>query len=137
MSKKMMMCTAALSIALLSGCASVPMESAEKDKELKAFPTPSQDQAGLYIFRDSSLGPILKKTVKIDDQVIGEPGDIEAGILGCPGRLQQGKPPWRAVPDRRPPAALRDRRPTTAHTPPSRIAPHVAAESQRAAGSWR
>jgi len=72
MSKKMMMCTAALSIALLSGCASVPMESAEKDKELKAFPTPSQDQAGLYIFRDSSLGPILKKTVKIDDQVIGE-----------------------------------------------------------------
>lgn len=72
MSKKLMMCAAALGIALLSGCASVPMESAEKDQELKAFPAPPQDQAGLYIFRDGALGPILKKTVKVDDEVIGE-----------------------------------------------------------------
>ncbi|MDD0842829.1 DUF2846 domain-containing protein [Pseudomonas sp. Gutcm_11s] len=71
MSKKMM-CAAALGVALLSGCASVPMESAEKDQALKAFPTPPQDQAGLYIFRDSSLGPALKKTVKVDGEVIGE-----------------------------------------------------------------
>ncbi|PAV49473.1 hypothetical protein CK486_01500 [Pseudomonas sp. HAR-UPW-AIA-41] len=72
MSKNFMMCSAALTIALLSGCASVPMESPEQDKALKAFPAPAQDKAGLYIFRDSSLGPVLKKTVKIDDQTIGE-----------------------------------------------------------------
>jgi hypothetical protein len=72
MSKKSLICTAALSIALLSGCASVPMESPEQDKALKAFPTPPQDKAGLYVFRDSSLGPILKKTVTLDNQVIGE-----------------------------------------------------------------
>lgn len=71
MSKKMM-CAAALGVALLSGCASVPMESSEKDQALKAFPTPPQDQAGLYIFRDSSLGPALKKTVTVDGEVIGE-----------------------------------------------------------------
>ncbi|WP_043309362.1 DUF2846 domain-containing protein [Pseudomonas sp. ML96] len=71
MSKKMMG-AAALGIALLSGCASVPMESSEKDQALKAFPTPPQDQAGLYIFRDSSLGPALKKTVTVDGEVIGE-----------------------------------------------------------------
>jgi hypothetical protein len=72
MSKKLMMCAAALGVALLSGCASVPMESAEKDQALKAFPTPPENQAGLYIFRDSALGPVLKKTVKIDNQVVGE-----------------------------------------------------------------
>ncbi|MFI8384350.1 DUF2846 domain-containing protein [Pseudomonas sp. NPDC079086] len=72
MSKKLMICAAALGIALLSGCASVPMESAEKDQALKAFPAPPENQAGLYIFRDSALGPILKKTVKIDNEVVGE-----------------------------------------------------------------
>lgn len=72
MSKKLMMCAAALGVALLSGCASVPMESAEKNQELKAFPAPPANQAGLYIFRDSVLGPVLKKTVKIDNEVVGE-----------------------------------------------------------------
>ncbi|BBP84660.1 DUF2846 domain-containing protein [Pseudomonas sp. No.21] len=69
---KIMMCTAALAVALLSGCASVPMESPEKDAALKAFPNPPQDQSAVYIFRDTSLGAALKKTVKIDDKVIGE-----------------------------------------------------------------
>ncbi|UVE18963.1 DUF2846 domain-containing protein [Pseudomonas sp. LS44] len=72
MYKKMMMCAAALGIALLSGCASVPMESVEKNQELKAFPTPPENQVGVYIFRDSVLGGALKKTVKIDNEVVGE-----------------------------------------------------------------
>jgi hypothetical protein len=72
MSKKLMICAATLGVALLSGCASVPMESAEKNQEFKAFPAPPENQAGLYIFRDSALGPILKKTVKIDNKVVGE-----------------------------------------------------------------
>lgn len=71
MQKKVMM-TAALAVALLSGCASVSMESPEKNQQLKAFPTPPQDQSGLYIFRDSMLGASLKKTVSVDGQVIGE-----------------------------------------------------------------
>lgn len=69
---KKLMSTAVLSTVLLSGCASVPMEPADKDQALKTFPVPPQDQAGLYIFRDSPLGFALKKTVKIDGQVIGE-----------------------------------------------------------------
>lgn len=72
MSKKLIMCAAALGIALLSGCASVPMESAEKNQVYKAFPTPPENQAGVYIFRDSMLGSGLKKTVKIDNDVVGE-----------------------------------------------------------------
>lgn len=72
MIKHLMMSAAALSFAVLTGCASVPMESSEKDQAYKAFTAPPQDQAGLYIFRDSMLGAALKKSVKIDGEVIGE-----------------------------------------------------------------
>ncbi|EHY76849.1 DUF2846 domain-containing protein [Stutzerimonas stutzeri] len=72
MFNKLTMSAVALGFALLSGCASVPMESADKDQALKSFSAPPQDQAGLYIFRDSSLGAAVKKTIKIDDEVIGE-----------------------------------------------------------------
>lgn len=72
MFKYLMMSAAALGFAAMTGCASVPMESPEKDQALKAFTVPPQDQAGLYIFRDSSLGASLKKTVKINGEPIGE-----------------------------------------------------------------
>lgn len=62
----------ALALAVLTGCASVPMESSEADAKLKAFPTPPADQAGLYIYRDNFAGQALKKSVKIDGKVIGE-----------------------------------------------------------------
>lgn len=63
---------ALLGVALLSGCASVPMESLDRDQQLKQFAAPPAGQAGLYIFRDGSLGASLKKTVSVDNQVIGE-----------------------------------------------------------------
>jgi len=63
---------AALGIAVLSGCASVPMDTPSADAALKSFPAPPADQAGLYIYRDSFAGQGLKKTVKIDGEVIGE-----------------------------------------------------------------
>ncbi len=72
MFKHIMMSAAALGFAVLTGCASVPMESPEKDQAYKAFPAPPENQAGLYVFRDSMLGAALKKTVKIDGEVIGE-----------------------------------------------------------------
>lgn len=71
MSKKLLLC-ASLSLALLSGCASVPMASTEQDQHSKTFAAPPADQSGLYIFRDSILGTAIKKTVKVDGQVIGE-----------------------------------------------------------------
>ncbi|MFZ3153276.1 DUF2846 domain-containing protein [Pseudomonas sp.] len=63
---------AALGIAVLSGCASVPMDTPSADAALKSFPTPPADQAGLYIYRDSFAGQGLKKTVKVDGEIIGE-----------------------------------------------------------------
>lgn len=61
-----------LGFAVLTGCASVPMDSPSADTALKAFTAPPADKAGLYIYRDSFAGQALKKTVKIDGEVIGE-----------------------------------------------------------------
>ncbi|WP_341660410.1 DUF2846 domain-containing protein [Vibrio sp.] len=56
----------------LGGCATVPMASVEEDAAAKEFPTPPEGKSGLYIFRDTYLGPILKKTISIDGEEIGE-----------------------------------------------------------------
>jgi hypothetical protein len=63
---------AAIGFAILTGCASVPMDAPEADLALKTFPTPPADKAGLYIYRDSFAGQSLKKSVTVDGKVIGE-----------------------------------------------------------------
>ncbi|MFG0634248.1 DUF2846 domain-containing protein [Pseudomonas sp. xss_2] len=63
---------AAVGFAILTGCASVPMESPQADAALKTFASPPADQAGLYIYRDSFAGQGLKKTVTLDGKTIGE-----------------------------------------------------------------
>jgi hypothetical protein len=63
---------AAVGLAVLSGCASVPMDTPQADAALKTFAAPSGDQAGLYIYRDSFAGQALKKTVTLDGVAIGE-----------------------------------------------------------------
>jgi hypothetical protein len=57
---------------LLSACASVPMESKEVSNKAKSFAPPSEGNAGLYIFRDSTLGASLKKDIWVDGKCIGE-----------------------------------------------------------------
>ncbi len=71
----------------LVGCATVPMASVEEDKSKKEFTSPSKDTAGLYIYRNSTFGGALKKTVSIDGKVIGETApmtyfyrDIQPGV---------------------------------------------------------
>lgn len=72
MRNKVIFTAIAISIALLSGCASVPMATDEQDTALKAFPQPTANNAGLYVFRNTFGGQALKKTVSIDGSVIGE-----------------------------------------------------------------
>lgn len=72
MLKKSLFLLAIVASVILTGCASVPMAPVEQDQAMKTFSAPASDKAGLYIFRDSSLGAALKKTVSIDNQVIGE-----------------------------------------------------------------
>jgi len=70
MHKKLSLAVVALSV--LSGCATVTMESKEKSDAAKKFAAPAADKAGLYIFRAGSLGGALKKDVWVDGKCLGE-----------------------------------------------------------------
>lgn len=67
-----MFAVAALGLALLAGCASVPMESSEKSELAKKFNPPTSGNAGVYIYRSGSFGGALKKDIWIDGKCIGE-----------------------------------------------------------------
>lgn len=72
MFKKTIILLIVLFSAYFTGCASVPMASVEEDKTRKEFNSPPSDTAGLYIYRNTNLGGALKKTIKIDGEIIGE-----------------------------------------------------------------
>lgn len=57
---------------LVTGCASVPMESKQASDQAKRFATPSQGQAGLYIYRSAGVGSALKKDIWVDGKCVGE-----------------------------------------------------------------
>lgn len=65
---------AGLLLAVLTGCASVPMADEADDAAAKTFAPPPADKAGVYIYRNSSFGGALKKTVFVDGESIGETG---------------------------------------------------------------
>ena len=56
---------------VLSGCASVPMGDAGQDARLKAF-TIAPDRAGIYVYRNESMGGAIKMDVAIDGVDIGQ-----------------------------------------------------------------
>jgi hypothetical protein len=56
----------------LVGCASVPMGDPAKDAALKTFAAPAADKAGLYIYRNESMGAAVKMDVSVDGQPIGQ-----------------------------------------------------------------
>lgn len=57
--------------AALVGCASVPMGDAKQDASLKTFSAPA-DKAGIYIYRNESMGGAIKMDVELDGQLIGQ-----------------------------------------------------------------
>lgn len=57
---------------LFAGCASVPMESAEKTHMATEFGPPSNGNAGLYIYRSGHFGGALKKDIWVDGECLGE-----------------------------------------------------------------
>jgi hypothetical protein len=56
----------------LTGCATVPLAPVEEDTARKTFSSPPLGITGLYIFRNSTLGGALKKSIYIDGELIGE-----------------------------------------------------------------
>lgn len=61
-----------IATALISGCASVPMESKEASAKAKQFNPPAAGNSGLYIYRDSFVGKALKKDIWLDGKCLGE-----------------------------------------------------------------
>lgn len=60
-------------IAALAGCSSVPMESTEIANAAKEFSSPSQDTAGIYVYRkDTFVGAALKKDVWVGKDCVGQ-----------------------------------------------------------------
>lgn len=45
--------------------------SLEEDAAAKEFKAPSEGMAGVYIYRNSSIGQMIKKDLFIDDELIG------------------------------------------------------------------
>jgi len=62
----------ALSLLMLVGCASVPMEGQEVSKAAKQFNPPPAGKSGVYVYRSGSFGAALKKDIWIDDKCLGE-----------------------------------------------------------------
>lgn len=58
-------------VAALSGCASVPMGDPARDAAAKTFTVPA-DKAGIYVFRNESMGAAVRMDVAIDGQPIGQ-----------------------------------------------------------------
>lgn len=60
-----------LVVLLVAGCASVPMGDEARDNQLKTFVAP-KDRAGVYVYRNESIGAAVKMDVEIDGQPIGQ-----------------------------------------------------------------
>jgi len=70
--KKVLLATI-ITTASLAGCSSVPMESIEKANIAKEFNAPSQDTAGIYVYRkDTFVGAALKKDVWVGKDCVGQ-----------------------------------------------------------------
>lgn len=71
--RRVLLAVAAVAVALVSGCASVPMASPEADKQAKSYAT-SPTKANLYIYRNESMGGAIKMTVSVNGRVLGQSG---------------------------------------------------------------
>lgn len=56
---------------LISGCASVPMGDPKQDAALKTFAV-AKEKAGIYIYRNESMGAAVKMDVAVDGRPIGQ-----------------------------------------------------------------
>lgn len=61
-----------LTAAVMTGCASVPLNDINATNKAKTFQTPQNGNAGLYVYRDSFAGQALKKDLWVDGECLGQ-----------------------------------------------------------------
>jgi PBP1b-binding outer membrane lipoprotein LpoB len=69
--KMLSMSVVVAAVILATGCASVPMESPEKDAAAKAF-TVKPDRANIYVYRNESMGAAVKMPVALNGKLVGD-----------------------------------------------------------------
>ena len=71
MVRKFLLAGLLISTVLVTGCATVPMASAERDAQAKAF-TVKPDKANIYVYRNETFGAAVKLDVDLDGRPLGE-----------------------------------------------------------------
>ncbi len=72
MFKKTLLVLSLVFASVLAGCATVPMAPVEDDTARKTFSPPPQGASGLYVYRNSTFGGALVKSIYIDGELIGK-----------------------------------------------------------------
>lgn len=71
MLKKIAIITGLAYLALLTGCASVPMASPELDSKAKSFNV-APGKSNIYIYRNENFGAAMKLAVVVDGKALGQ-----------------------------------------------------------------
>lgn len=71
MIKKLLAVLALVPIVLAAGCASVPMESADKDTAAKSFAV-APGKANIYVYRNETYGAAIKMPVVLNGRLVGD-----------------------------------------------------------------
>ena len=70
--KKLALLILSVSVIFFAGCSTIPLVPKGVSDNAKAFNTPSEGKAGIYVYRDSFVGQALKKDVWLDNKCLGE-----------------------------------------------------------------
>lgn len=71
MFKKLVVLVLVVAASLLTGCASVPMASPERDAQAKSFAV-QPDKSNIYLYRNESMGAAVKMDVVLDNNPVGK-----------------------------------------------------------------
>ena len=82
MSRWLMIAVAAM-VALMTGCASVPMASPERDSAAKTFAV-NPDKANIYVYRNETIGAAIKMPLALNGKLIGDTAAMTYLVLEVP-----------------------------------------------------
>jgi hypothetical protein len=71
MIKKLLAILALFSLLLAMGCASVPMESADKDAAAKTYAV-APGKANIYVYRNETFGAAIRMPVVLNGRLVGD-----------------------------------------------------------------
>lgn len=67
-------------VAFLTGCASVPMASVERDTAAKTFAV-KPDKANIYVYRNETIGSAVKMPLALNGKLVGDTGPMTYLVL--------------------------------------------------------